>query len=134
MAEIVLIDPFISIDGVDVSDHFMSVALPAEAEAVEKTRFGNQWRGRAGGLKDWTATLGFNQDFDSGQIDSVLWPKLGTRVALQVRPDSAVMSANNPQYSGNGILTSYPPFGTSVGELVTGDITIVADGTLTRAP
>ena len=133
MADIVLTDAFISLGGTDVSDHFMSVTLPVEAEGVERTAFGDEWRGRLGGLKDWTCTLSFNQDFASGGIDSVLWPLLGTSVAIVIRPDSAAVGADNPEYSGNGIMTSYPPFGTSVGELVTGDITFEADGELTRA-
>ena len=54
MAEFVLTDPFISIGGNDVSDHFTSVALPVEAETQEATAFGDEWRtrlGRAQGLE-----------------------------------------------------------------------------------
>ena len=56
MAEFVLTDPFISIAGNDVSDHFTSVALPVEAETQEATAFGDEWRTRLGGLKDWSAS------------------------------------------------------------------------------
>ena len=60
MAEFVLIDPFISIGGNDVSEHFTSVALPVEAETQEATAFGDSWRTRVGGLKAgaplWTST------------------------------------------------------------------------------
>ena len=133
MAELVLTDPFISINGADVSDHFTSITLPAEAEVQESTAFGGGWRTRVGGLKDWSASLDFNQDFDDGEIDSILWPLLGVRLALVVRPTSAVVSANNPQWTGNCILESYPPLGNSVGELATGSISLQADGELTRA-
>ena len=37
MAELVLSDPFITINGADVSDHFTSITLPAEAE-VQRPR------------------------------------------------------------------------------------------------
>ena len=89
MAEFVLTDPFISLAGNDVSDHFTSVALPVEAETQEATAFGDEWRTRLGGLKDWSATMDFNQDFEAGQIDALMWPLLGTSVAVVIRPDSA---------------------------------------------
>ena len=133
MAEFVLKDPFVSIAGNDLSDHFTSISLPAEAETMEATAFGDSWRTRVGGLKDWSATLDFNQDFDAGQLDSILWPLLGTNLALVVRPESDPVGAGNPQWSGNAILTSYPPLGNSVGELATGSITLEANGPLTRA-
>ena len=56
MAEFVLTDPFISIAGTTMSDHFTSVALPVEAETQEATAFGDEWRTRLGGLKDWSAS------------------------------------------------------------------------------
>ena len=43
------------------------------------------------------------------------------------------MGANNPQFTGNAILMSYPPLGNSVGELATGSITLEGNGPLVRA-
>ena len=101
MAEFVLIDPFISFAGIDVSDHFTSVALPVEAETQEATAFGDEWRTRVGGLKDWSASLDFNQDFDAGQLDALMWPLIGTNVALshppgQRRATGASITRNSP--------------------------------------
>ena len=132
MAEFVLTDPFISLGGNDVSDHFTSVALPVEAETQEATAFGDAWRTRLGGLKDWSATMDFNQDFAAGQIDALMWPLLGTNVAVIIRPDSAVVGVNNPQFTGNAILMGYPPLGNSVGELAVGSISLMANGPLNR--
>ena len=133
MAEFVLVDPFISLGGNDVSDHFTSIGLPVEAETQEATAFGDEWRTRLGGLKDWSASLDFNQDFDDGQLDDLMWPLLGTSVAVIIRPDSAVRGPNNPEWAGNAILMSYPPLGNSVGELATGSITLEGNGPLDRA-
>ena len=96
MAEFVLTDPFISIAGNDVSEHFTSVALPVEAETQEATAFGDEWRTRLGGLKDWSASLDFNQDFAAGQLDALMWPLIGTNVALVIRPDSAAAGGGQP--------------------------------------
>ena len=133
MAEFVLTDPFISIAGNNVSDHFTSVALPVEAETQEATAFGDDWRTRLGGLKDWSASLDFNQDFANNQLDSLMWPLIGTSVAVVIRPDSGPVGAANPQFSGSAILMSYPPLGNSVGELATGSITLEGNGPLVRA-
>ena len=89
MAEFVLTDPFISIGGNDVSDHFTSVALPVEAETQEATAFGDEWRTRLGGLKDWSASWTSTRTSPTGQLDDLMWPLLGTNVALVIRPDSA---------------------------------------------
>ena len=48
-------------------------------------------------------------------------------------PDSAAVGANNPKYTGNAILMSYPPLGNSVGELATGSLTLEGNGPLARA-
>ena len=86
-----------------------------------------------GGLKDWSASLDFNQDFADGALDDLMWPLLGTNVALIIRPDSAAVGANNPQWTGNAIFMSYPPLGNSVGELATGSMTMEGNGPLVRA-
>ena len=87
MAEFVLTDPFISIGGNDVSDHFTSVALPVEAETQEATAFGDDWRTRLGGLKDWSASRSTStRTSDAGQLDALMWPLVGTNVALVIRP------------------------------------------------
>ena len=133
MAEFVLKDPYITINTNDVSDHFTSISLPTEAETQESTAFGDDWRTRAGGLKDWSASLDFNQDFDAGQLDDLMWPLLGTSVAIEVRPGPGARSPTNPAYFGNAILMSYPPLGNSVGELATGSLGLEGAGVLTRA-
>ena len=133
MATIVLTDPFISLAGVDQSDHFTSLSLEFTADMQEKTAFGSEWREKEGGLKDVSLSLDFNQDFDDGEIDSALWLLFGTSVAIVIRPNSDAVSANNPQYSGDAMLESYPPLGNSVGELATGSITLPGNGEWTRA-
>ena len=69
----------------------------------------------------------------AGQLDDLMWPLLGTNVALIIRPDSAAVGANNPQWTGNAIFMSYPPLGNSVGELATGSMTLEGNGPLVRA-
>ena len=133
MAEKVLTAAFISINGSVLSDHFTSVDVPVEVDLQEATAFGDEWRTRVGGLKDWSATADYNQDYDAGELDAVLWPLLGVSVPLIVRADDAAKSATNPEWTGNVILSSYQPIQGPVGELVTGSISLMGNGPLARA-
>ena len=129
MAELVLTDAFISIAGNDLSDHFTSVTIETSSELQTATAFGDEWMTRIGGLKDWSVSADFNQDFAAGQLDATLWPLLGTSVAVIIRPET---KTGEPQYAGLAILASYPPLGNSVGELAVGSISLMANGPLTR--
>lgn len=134
MAKLVLRNPHISIGGNDVSDDFMSVAIDAGATAPESTTFGDEWSEfLAGGLKNWTMNGDRYQDFAAGEIDSILWPLLGTSVAIVFRPTSGALSTSNPQFTGNAILTGLPIIGGSVGDAVVGNITLQGSGALARA-
>ena len=88
---------------------------------------------REPGLKDWSISIDFNQDFGAGQLDSILWPLLGTKLAFLVRPDSAAVSTSNPEWTGMAILTGYPPLGNSVGDLADGSLSLEGAGELARA-
>lgn len=132
MAEIVLNDANISIGGADVSDHFMSATLSVNADLKEVKKFQSGWISRLGGLKDWSVTLNYNQDYDDNQIDEQLWGWLGTSQALLIRPDDAARSASNPEYMGNIVLESYSPLTGEVGELVEGSAVFQGNGTLSR--
>lgn len=132
MAEFVFTDAFVTIDGVDLSDHVRSVTVNYSADMQDDTAMGDGTRSRLGGLKDWSVDVEFNQDFASSSVDDTLFPLVGTSFVVAVRPTSAARSATNPEYSGTGILESYPPLGGAVGDLSTSSITIQSAGTLSR--
>ena len=61
MAEIVLIDPFISLGGTDFSEHFKSISLAPTVDTQDSTAFGDEWTEMEPGLKrsfpsQWTST------------------------------------------------------------------------------
>lgn len=133
MAEVVLTDAFISIAGNDVSDHFTSLSLEFTAEEQQSTAFGDEWHQREGGLKDWSISGDINADFDSGQIDQLMFAALGTKPAIVIRPDkSTALGVNNPEYRGSAVMTGYNPLGNSVGDLATGSVSLVGAGAATR--
>lgn len=133
MATTVLTNAFVSIDGNDVSDHVRSVTLNYAADMIEDTNMGDTTHTRLGGLKDWSIEAEFAQDFAAANLDSILFPLVGTTFTVIVRPDAGTVSSSNPNYTGTGILESYPPLGNPVGELATTTVTIQAAGNLTRA-
>jgi hypothetical protein len=79
---------------------------------------------RLGGLKDWSASIDFAQDYAAAQVDATMFPLVGSTFAVEIRPTSGARSATNPAYTGTGILESYQPIGGSVGDEATTTVSI----------
>lgn len=134
MAAFVYDDAFVSINGVDLSDHVRSVTLDYKAELQDDTAMGDTTRSKLGGLKDWSLQVEFNQDFAASSVDVSLFSLVGSTFTVIVRPDkSTAVGATNPNFTGTGILESYPPISGGVGELATTSVSIQAAGALSRA-
>lgn len=132
----VLTDAFVEYDSVDLSAFVTSVALSYEAESQDDSAMGDDTRSNIGGLKNWSAEVEFNQDWAASGPDETLFSKVGLIATLTIRKSSGAASATNPEYSGGALLTSYPPFGNSVGDKAAASASFVPGGssnTLTRA-
>ena len=123
----------ITINSVDLSDHITQCSLEIAYEDVDTTSFGDAVRTRIGGLGDATLNLTFNQDYASSEVDATLNGLVGTSTAFVLKPTSAAVSATNPTYSGNCIVTSYTPIGAEVGTLATLSVSWPVTGAITRA-
>jgi len=113
-----------------------SVAINYSAEIQDKTAMGADSRGRIAGLKDWNATIEFNQDFASSDYDKFMFSNVGkssTDLHFEVRPTTAEGSASNPRYQGSCVQEGYNPISGSVGDLAVHSVTFQGDGTLTRS-
>ena len=132
MAKFAATDYLVTINGGTVSTNLNSVELAQEADDIETTAFGQSFRTRIGGLKSGTLTLNFMQDFGAGAIDETLNPLLGTIATVVIRPTSSSVSATNPNYSANCLVTQYSPFASSVGDLATLSVTWPVTGEVTR--
>lgn len=120
---------------VDISAYCDEVSLSRDIETAEVTAFGNSAKAYITGLTD--ATISVSGKFDAAgasTVDSVLSGILGqsATVTWAYRPNSAAKSSTNPEYTGEGIVTSYEVSG-SVGDAVTFSAEIQATGTITRA-
>lgn len=133
MAVFVATDYNIKINGTDFSANLTQAELSLEADDVEVTAFGSTYRSRIGGLKQGSLNLQFNQDFGASGLDSVLFPLLGTAATVVIKPTSTAVSATNPTYTFNALVTSYTPISASVGDLATLSVTWPVTGAVTRA-
>lgn len=135
MAKYVLVDAFVSINAVDLSDHVKSLTITGEADEIDTTAMGTTGsREFLAGLKTWSAQIEFQQDHAAGEVDATLFPlwDAGTVFACIFRPDSAAQAADNPEFTGNAILTSYNPIAGSVGEYSQVTVPLRGTGALAR--
>ena len=133
MAKLVFTNAYVSVAGVDLSDHVHQFTLSEEAAEVESTAFGVGWRERLGGLKTGSITIGFHQDFATSSVEATIGGLLGGTVAVIVQANGSTAGTANPKYSMTALVTSLQPVGGAVGDLLTSDVTWPTTGTVTKA-
>ena len=131
MAQLVLKDADITVNGVVLSNRANSVELNYEVESVEVTAFGGN-RSFIGGLQNNTITIEFMQDFAAANVEATVFPLVGTQTSVTVRASSTATSATNPLYTVSGtFLSSHTPVSAAVGELAMTSLTFTG-GTLVK--
>jgi hypothetical protein len=131
MAQLVLKDADITVNGVVLSNRANSVELNYEVESVEITAFGGN-RSFIGGLQNNTITIEFMQDFAAANVEATIFPLVGQQTSVTVRASSAATSATNPLYTISGtFLSSHTPVSATVGELAMTSLTFTG-GTLVK--
>jgi len=135
MAKYVLTDPVIVFAGSTITSSCASVTISLSADDVETTAFGvaGGYRTRIGGLKSGTVDFEMHQDFGASGIDALFFPNLGGTVAVSVVPGgTAAVSATNPQYSFDVLVSEYSPVDGAVGDLATTSVSLPITGEVTR--
>lgn len=110
MAKYLLTDGFVSVNGVDLSDHAFSLDTPQTKEQVEVSGFSSTGaREFLPGQRDDTATVRFLSDFAASKVHATLQPLFqnGTTFLLKIRPTSGSASATNPEFGGTAALYDY---------------------------
>ncbi len=123
MAKFYAQDYKVTIGTTVLSDSIASVTLDITTDEVETTSFGSTYRTRIGGLKDGSVSLDFHQDFGAGSVDALLFPLMGSTVAVKIAPTSGTITATNPEYRFTALVTQYQPFAGAVGDLATLSVT-----------
>jgi len=135
MAKYVLTDPVIVFAGSTITSSCASVTINLSADDVETTAFGvaGGYRTRIGGLKSGTVDFEMHADFGASGIDQLFFPNLGGTVAVSVVPGgTAAVSATNPQYSFDVLVSEYSPVDGAVGDLSTTSVSLPITGEVTR--
>lgn len=138
MAKLVLTNAYVVLASTDISSFVSSVSLSTTYDVVETTAFGDTARKRIAGLADNSITVEFHQDFASGGLEQLIYPddatsKLGTTVAMEIRPVNTTVGPTNPKYTFSALLTEWTPVNGAVGELATVSVTWPISGAISKA-
>lgn len=133
MAVFAATDFTVSVNAVDLTDHCASVETSFDVADIETTAFGDDWTTRIGGLKSGTVSLNFHQDYAASSVDATLWSALGTVVEVILKPTSGSVSATNPSYTFDVLVSEVQPISASVGDLAVQQVTWPVSGAVTRA-
>jgi hypothetical protein len=137
MARLVLTNVEVTIAGVSLADHIASVTLGSTYDVLDTTAFagGNvpqAARERIAGLVDNSVTLEFHQDFAAGEVEATIYPLLGTVAQVKVQPVNAAISATNPEYIFDALISEWTPLNGAVGELATASVTWPITGQIVK--
>lgn len=143
MARIVLTDVEVTFQAAgapsptDISDHVAQVTIQSTYDVLETTAFagGNvpaAAKTRTAGLVDNSVTLEFHQDFAASSVEATIYPALGTVAAITVRPTTSAISATNPEYQFNAVVSDWTPLNGAVGELATASVTWPITGAIVK--
>jgi hypothetical protein len=134
MARLVLTNAYITVNGVNLSDHIASVTLTTNRDVVETTAFSSTAaRTRIGGLADNSVTLEFHQDYATSSVEATIYPLLGSTTSVVVKPNGATTATDNPSYTFSALVSEWTPLNGAVGELATASVTWSIDGAITKA-
>ena len=123
----------VTINSVDLSSYVTSITLSQSADNLEDTAMGDTSRSYIGGLKSGTVDIEFNADFAASKTEATIFPLVGTSTAVVVKPVAASVSATNPSFTFNAIVTSWDTLNGSVSELATHSISWPITGSITKA-
>ena len=123
----------VTINSVDLSTYVTSITLSQSADSLEDTAMGDTSRSYIGGLKSGSVDIEFNADFAAAKTEATIFPLVGTSTAVVVKPVAASVSATNPSYTFNAIVTEWDTLNGSVGEIATHSVSWPITGAITKA-
>lgn len=130
---IVITNANVTVGGVDLSSHITKVTLSTSVNEVETTTMGSTSVKRVGGLKDSSVSLDFNQDFSAAAVEATIYPLLGSTAAVVVKAVGTAVSATNPSYTFDVLVTEWTPLDAQVGDLSTASVSWPVSGAITKA-
>lgn len=133
MAVLVLLNPKIIINSVDLTNHIDQVTIEETFADVDTTAFGSTSKTRAAGLGDHKITLDFQQDFAAASVEATVYPLVGTTTTVVVLPVNAATTTTNPSYTMTVLVNDWKPVDGKVGALAMSSVTWPVSGGVTKA-
>ena len=133
MAKLVIKNPVITVNSIDLSTYVSSVTLQKTVNEVTTTAFGDNGVTRIGGLEDNSVTLSFHEDYAAAKVYATINPLVGSTTAVTVKPVNTTTSSTNPVWSMTVLVTEWPLINGAVGDLATADITWPVSGVITTS-
>ena len=127
------VNPKITINSVDLSDHIASVTINQKFDELDTTVFGSAGKQRIAGLEDSSIAIEFLQDYASASVEATLYGLIGTSTTVIIQAKSGAVSATNPKWTGSCLVTELQPVAGAAGELAKQSVTWPVSGSLTRA-
>ncbi len=129
MAQQVFTNCLVIVNSTDITNSVKSVKVNRTPDMLDNTVMGMGAKSRKKGLDDWSVELELLDDFAADALDQGMHTlfNAGSTFTTIFRPTTAVRSGSNPDYSGVGIIESFP-IGGAVGDLAQKTIRILAAG------
>ena len=126
MAKQILRDAYISVNGVDLSDHCESLELDESWPNIDVTGMGAAFKERLLGIGDASVKATWFNDFAAGETFDTLRNLAGSNTPFPVviRPVKAsAVSSTNPSFTMQSVLDGFSPIKGKVGEASMTDTT-----------
>ena len=130
----------------NLSTYVRDFTLNTGREELDPTSHGAGTRLVAAGLETWSMDITLNMSFSTDRvpaaistgvdIEQLLWDIFksnSAEVTVTYRPNRSAIGADNPEYTGNGVMSTATPVSGSVGDWLTSPFTIMASSELGRA-
>lgn len=116
-----------------MSTYCSKAEVTISAEVKDVTTYGSGgWKEELGGLKQGKIQMEFFNDFAAGNLDSIMWPLLGTVVTFEFAGTQGARSTSNPSYTGSMLISDWNPITGKVGDVDTSSVTYQTSGVVLR--
>lgn len=125
MAKFIGLNLYLSVNGVELSNHASQIEVDEAAEEVDLTGFGAKFKEIGLGIGTAMISVTLFQDFAAGSVDATLHALQGsnTPFPVAVRAINEAASLTNPEYKMEAVLPEYKPLSTTVGSASTVQVT-----------
>jgi hypothetical protein len=139
MSKIVLTNAYVLLNGVyDISDYVASISLSTSHDLIETTQMNDVYKTVIAGLGQNQVSFEFHQNYADNGLEEIINgtslanSQVGTAIPIEVRPINTTVSASNPKYTFNAVVSEWQPINGAVGELATVNVTWPISGPINK--